>query len=209
MRLALAAILWIVATTGVDGDAPAVAPTTSTTVAPTANTAVAPAVSPAVPPLACASTAAAAGRPAPVPRTRCSMDVLHPIEAEVVLVDELVPGQWLRAVVHVHSRLDLADVQVDIDPVGAVELAGPRKTAVVEIAAGSPYERAFDLRVPDTASPQQVHVRISGKAEGQPIERGAVLHLLPRGVAHPGVESAVRSGTQRVLEQRGAARRAP
>ena len=137
------------------------------------------------------------------------MDILHPIEVEAVLVDDMAPGRWLRAVVRVNSRLDLADVQVDLEPNGAAELSGPRKAVVAEIAAARPYEHGFTVRVPDTASPQQVHIRVSGLAEGARLERGAVLHLLPRGVSDPGVESPVLSGTQRVLEQRGAARRAP
>lgn len=143
------------------------------------------------------------------PRTRCISDLLHPIEVEALLVDGMTPGQWLRAVVRVRSRLDLAEVRIDLDPVGAAELAGPHKAAVAEIAAERPYEYGFDVRVPDTASPQQVRIRISGSAEGARIERGTVLHLLPRGITDPGIASPVLSGTQRVLEQRGAARREP
>ena len=143
------------------------------------------------------------------PRTHCSTDLLHPIEVEAHLVDGMAAGRWLRAVVRVQSRLDLASVQVDLDPAGAAEVSGPRKAAVAEIAAGRPYEYGFDVRVPDTAAPQQIRIRVSGLAEGARLERGAVLHLLPRGVTDPSVESAVLSGAQRVLEQRRAARREP
>jgi len=163
-----------------------------------------------IPASAAVTLAGAPGAPSDhAPRTHCTADLLHPIEVEAVLVDGMTPGQWLHAVVRVRSRLDLADVRIDLDPVGAAELAGPRKAAVAEIAAERTFDHGFDVRVPDTASPQQVRIRISGLAEGARIERGTVLHLLPRGITDPSVESPVLSGTQRVLEQRGAARREP
>lgn len=129
------------------------------------------------------------------------MDMLHPIQVEVRLTEPIAPGRWLHAAVNVHSSLDLADVELRLEPVGQAELAGPRKAGVAEIAAGAQYEHDFDVRVPDTEAPQQVQIRVRARAEGAWLERGAVLHLLPRGVVHPGIVSPALSGQQRVLEQ--------
>jgi uncharacterized protein YwbE len=138
----------------------------------------------------------------------CAMDLLHPIDVTVRLDDAMVPGVWLRASVALTSREDLAEIQVEFLPAAAVELGGSRKATLPHIAAGEREEISFLVRVPDTQAPLQVQVRVVGKADAGMLERGAVLHLLPRGPEHPGVESAVPSGQHRVLEYRGAGRRA-
>ncbi len=137
----------------------------------------------------------------------CGVDLLHPVEVTVQLEDAMASGEWLRATVTVTSREDLVDVRIDLLPVPAVELAGNRKTTLSRIASGERQEIGFLVRVPDTQAPLQVQVRVVGKADAGMLERAAVLHLLPRGPEHPGVESAVPSNQHRVLEYRGAGRR--
>jgi uncharacterized protein YwbE len=137
----------------------------------------------------------------------CAVDLMHPIDVTVRLDDAMVPGVWLRASVTLTSREDLAEIQVEFLPAAAVELGGSRKATLPHIAAGEREEISFLVRVPDTQAPLQVQVRVVGKADAGVLERGAVLHLLPRGPEHPGVESAVPSGQHRVLEYRGAGRR--
>lgn len=141
--------------------------------------------------------------------TRCSLDLLHPIELEVRLEQALEPGKWVRATVRVQSSLDLSDILVRLEPTAHVELAGRAKMALSEIAARTPAEFGFDLRVPDTQDVLQVAVHVNGKAEGLPLERATVIQLLPRGPHYPGVESPALSGGQSVLEYKGAARRLP
>ncbi len=159
--------------------------------------------------LALGTPAFAPAPPATATSSRCSLDLLHPLDLDIRLAEALEPGKWVRASLRVQSRLDLTDVRIDIQPGTQVELAGQAKLAAVEIAAQTPAEFSFDVRVPDIQEVLQVAVRVSGKAEGQPLERGAVLQLLPRGPHHPGVESPAPSGEQSVLEYRGAARRLP
>ena len=137
----------------------------------------------------------------------CAVDLLHPIDVTVQLDDAMVPGVWLRASVVLTSREDLAEIEVELLPAAAVELGGSRKATLPHIAAGERQEIGFLVRVPDTQAPLQVQVRVAGRAAAGVLERSAVLHLLPRGPEHPGVESAVPSGQHRVLEYRGAGRR--
>ena len=139
----------------------------------------------------------------------CAADLLHPVDLTVQLEDAMAPGQWLRATVAVTSRVDLTDVRVELLPVPAVELAGNRKMTLARIAAGAREDIGFLVRVPDTQAPLQVQVRVVGHVDAGILERGTVLHLLPRGPEHPGVESAVPSSEHRVLEYRGAGRRVP
>lgn len=146
---------------------------------------------------------------APAGLATCGLDMLHPLDVEVRLAAPLAPQRWVRSTVRVQSHLDLTDVQIRIEPQARVELAGQNKLAIGEIAARSPVELGFDLRVPDTRDVLQVAVRVSARAEGALLERGAVLQLLPHGPHHPGDAGAPASGGHGVLEYRGAARRVP
>jgi len=145
--------------------------------------------------------------PARTPSVACTLEVSHPIQIEVRLVEEMVPGRWLQAEVQVQSDLDLSGVEVQLQADAAVELTGSRKISWAALAAATPRALGFEVRVPETRTPLQVRVQVRGNAEGAWLERGAVLHLLPQG-RHQTPRVSEAKG-QSVLEYRGAARREP
>jgi hypothetical protein len=145
--------------------------------------------------------------PAETPGLACTLEMLHPIQVQVRLVDAMTPGRWLRAEVQVQSERDLADVTVQLQADAGVEIGGRGKTSWTALAAATPQSLGFDVRVPDGESPRQLRVAVRGRTDGVWLERGAVLQLLPRGRMHATPVSA--AGGRTVLEHRGAARREP
>lgn len=158
--------------------------------------------------LSLASAVPAQAPPAHTPGVACTLEAAYPIQIELRLADPMTPGRWLRVEVRVQSDLDLSDVEVQLQADTGVEVAGSRKAAAwTAMAAATPRDLAFDVRVPDVRGPRQVRVQVRGRAGEAWIQRGAVLQLLPQGRHHP---PQVREGDGRtVLEYPGAARREP
>ena len=137
----------------------------------------------------------------------CIEKSFHPLQVTVQLVDDLRTSEWMQAQVTIESRVDLANVEVQLQPLAQVDLQGSRKAGMADVISGTPSSYRFTLKVPNTREPQQVLVLVRGLANGLPLERGTVLHMLPQGQHSPGTVSAVPSVNGPVVEYSGAARR--
>lgn len=137
----------------------------------------------------------------------CTMDSFHPLRVELALDQPLQPGQWLRAHLVVSSSVDLQSVDVALRPDAGLELQGERHLGLGALAAGAQIEHSLSVRVPDRAQPLQLFAMVTGSTAQGPLQRGRVLHLLPRGPQHPAVARAGKAVDSKVLEYPGAARR--
>lgn len=137
----------------------------------------------------------------------CAQESFHPLELKVKLQENLRPGAWLQAEITVESRVDLREASVVLRPTPGVEIVGDSIRTVGTLDAGVVSTLPLQLRVPDQREPLQVQAELRGDHEGQLLQKGATLHLLPRGPHHPAVTSPVASKSRGVLEYPGAARR--
>ena len=110
----------------------------------------------------------------------------HPIEARLVPVDAMTRGGTVRVALEVEATVSLSAAEARILSSGGATILGRRQAELGTLGVGDVRRIEFTLRLPENGRRFVLQVLTSGESATGPMNRLAMLNILPDGPADPG-----------------------
>ena len=113
-------------------------------------------------------------------------DLKHPIEARLVALDPIARGNTVRVALDVTSEVAVSNVEARVLSTGGARLVGKRRAELGTLDALDARRTEFTVELPATGKRFVLQTLITAEAATGPMNRLAVLNILPDGPADPG-----------------------
>jgi hypothetical protein len=113
-------------------------------------------------------------------------DLKHPIDAKLVALDPIARGNTVRVALDVKSDVPVSNVEARVMSTGGARLVGKRRAELGTLDALDARRTEFTLELPATGKRFVLQVLTTAEAATGPMNRLAVLNILPDGPADAG-----------------------
>jgi len=113
-------------------------------------------------------------------------DLKHPIDAKLIPLDPIARGNTVRVALDITSSVPVSNAEARILSTGGARLVGKRRAELGTLDAGDARRTEFTIELPATGKRFLLQVLTTAESATGPMNRLAVLNILPDGPADPG-----------------------
>src|SRR5690349_12964720 len=124
--------------------------------------------------------------PAAGPEAAPTCNLKHPIDAKLIPLDPIARGNTVRVALDVATDIPVSNVEARVLSTGGARLVGKRRAELGTLDAGDARRTEFAVELPSTGKRFLLQVLLTAEAATGPMNRLAVLNILPDGPADPG-----------------------
>jgi hypothetical protein len=113
-------------------------------------------------------------------------NLTHPIDARLIPLDPMTRGNTMRVALEITASVPVSGAQARVLSTGGARLVGKRRAELGTLDAGDARRTEFGVELPVSGQRFLLQVLITAEAATGPMNRLAVLNILPDGPADPG-----------------------